>query len=70
MRNYDNLFTKTSRCGDGMLDVDSGEQCDDGNDDPADDCVGEYLSANFNLLASNKLIMSLMISLIIILIIS
>lgn len=44
MRNYDNLFTKTSRCGDGVVDVDSGEQCDDGNDDPTDDCVGGYFT--------------------------
>ncbi len=28
-------------CGDGMLDPMEGEQCDDGNQDTTDSCVGE-----------------------------
>lgn len=30
---------KSSRCGDGVVDRESGEQCDDGNDDIHDECV-------------------------------
>lgn len=30
---------KSTRCGDGIVDKDSGEQCDDGNDDDHDNCV-------------------------------
>ena len=33
-------------CGDGMLDPMEGEECDDGNQDTTDSCVGEY-SSNF-----------------------
>ena len=30
-------------CGDGMLDPMEGEECDDGNQDTTDSCVGQYL---------------------------
>jgi len=31
---------RASSCGDGIADVDSGEECDDGNGDATDDCIG------------------------------
>jgi len=31
---------QVSRCGDGVVDVENGEQCDDGNTDIHDDCIG------------------------------
>lgn len=31
---------RVSKCGDGLVDVENGEMCDDGNDDIHDDCLG------------------------------
>jgi cysteine-rich repeat protein len=30
-----------TRCGDGIVDREQGEQCDDGNDDYHDSCIGK-----------------------------
>jgi len=35
------VLIKVSRCGDGVVDRDVAEQCDDGNDNNNDDCVRE-----------------------------
>jgi hypothetical protein len=35
---------RATRCGDGIIDTDSGEQCDDGNDNANDNCVSCRLS--------------------------
>jgi len=32
---------QVSKCGDGVVDAENGETCDDGNDDIHDDCLGE-----------------------------
>ena len=31
---------QTSWCGDGVVDKDAGEECDDANDDDRDNCIG------------------------------
>ena len=32
---------QVSKCGDGLVDAENGEQCDDGNADIHDDCIGQ-----------------------------
>ena len=32
---------QVSRCGDGVVDAENGELCDDGNNDIHDDCLGQ-----------------------------
>ena len=33
---------QVSKCGDGVIDAENGEMCDDGNNDIHDDCVGKW----------------------------
>ena len=35
------LKSQASSCGDGVADMESGEECDDGNGDATDDCIGK-----------------------------
>ena len=39
--------TQVSRCGDGLVDVENGEQCDDGNSDIHDNCLGRMMTSGF-----------------------
>ena len=41
-------------CGDGMLDPMEGEECDDGNQDTTDSCVGSFININILLHSISK----------------
>lgn len=39
-------FFQVAKCGDGIVDRDTGEQCDDANDDIHDDCLGLFINSH------------------------